>query len=275
MTSPQDLAGQVARKSDQELLTMLTKRNDWPAETINAARAELEKRNVDVTSAVLETARVNTGYAFKDLSGLTKFLKFFLILGAVLGAVAALSGVMQATMLRRSFTVAEGSANDAREKIVGISQAALFLFTVVIFAWWVFRANRNVRALGANGLRVKPGWAVGYFFVPIICLWKPYQAMKELWRASQNPFTWQDIPASQILPGWWTLWIVSNLLARVSASQMTNGKTVDALQIATYVQIAADVLNIGLCLVAIMLVSQICSAQTNAAKGLTTGVDTN
>ena len=255
---------------------MLTKRNDWPAEIINVARAELEKRNVDVTSAVLETARANTGYAFKDLSGLTKFLKFFLILGAVLGAVAVLSGVMQETLLRRSYTEAEGNANDARESIVKISQVALLLFTAVIFGWWIFRANRNVRALGANGLKIAPGWAVGCFFVPIICLWKPYQAMKELWRASQNPFTWQDIPASRILPGWWTLWIVY-WLAWVSASEMinVNGKTIDALQTATYVQIASDVLNIGLCLVAIILVSQICSAQTNAAKGLTTGVDTN
>jgi hypothetical protein len=264
MDAPQNLVEQIAGKSDEELLAMLAKQDDWSPEAINAARAELDKRNIDITQSIRPAIQTNTNYTYRDLSGLTKFLKILLILGAAIAGIAVLSGIMQVALLSRSYSEAEGSANDVREQVVGLVQVAVFLFTVVIFGRWIFRANQNVRALGANGLMVTPGWAVGYFFIPIICLWKPYQAMKELWRASQNPSAWQNVSASQILPGWWTLWIVTNLFGRASASEMKNAHTIDALQTATYTQIVSDVTDIGLCVVAIILVSQICSAQTKA-----------
>ena len=34
---------------------------------------------------------------------------------------------------------------------------------------------------GAQGMQVSPAWAVGGFFVPIIHLFLPYQAVKEIW----------------------------------------------------------------------------------------------
>ena len=70
--------------------------------------------------------------------------------------------------------------------------------------------------------------------------------------------------ASQILPGWWTLWIVSNLLERASASEMGKAHTVFELQAATYAQILSDTVDVGLCAIALILVSQIYSAQTKA-----------
>jgi hypothetical protein len=208
----------------------------------------------------------STGNTFQDLSGLTKFLKVLLILGAVVGAVAVISGIMQAALLNRSYTGAEGSNNDSREKMVALIQVGLYLLTVVVFGRWIFCANQNVRALGAKGLMVTPGWAVGYFFVPIVCLWKPYQAMKELWRASQNPVAWQSITSSQILPGWWTLWIVYMLFSRASTSEIKNAHTILDLQTGTYTQIASDVINIGLCVIAMILVSQIWSAQKKVVR---------
>ena len=32
-----------------------------------------------------------------------------------------------------------------------------------------------------------PGWSVGWFFVPIMNPWKPFQAMREIWQASAEP----------------------------------------------------------------------------------------
>ncbi|HZF01484.1 MAG TPA: DUF4328 domain-containing protein [Methylomirabilota bacterium] len=264
METSQNLAAQMAEKGDEELLAMLAKQDDWSPLAIDAARAELDKRNVDVTQSIRPAIHTTTNYVFRDLSGLTKFLKVLLILGAIVGAIAVLSGLMQVALLGHSYTQAEGSSNDTREEAVALVQVALYLFTVVIFGRWIFRANRNVRALGANDLTETPGWAVGYFFVPIVCLWKPYQAMKELWRASQNPSAWRNMPASQILPGWWTLWIVSNLLTRASASEMGKAHTVFELQAATYAQILSDTVDVGLCAIALILVSQIYSAQTKA-----------
>jgi hypothetical protein len=203
---------------------------------------------------------------FQDLSRLTTILKTLLILGAVVGVIAVVSGIMQAILLNQSFTVAEGKDNDTRQQIVGYIQVGLYLVTVVVFGRWIYLANQNVCALGAKNLTVTPGWAVGYFFIPIVCLWKPYQAMKELWRASQNPAAWQSITASQILPGWWTLWIAYMLFARASASELKNAHAILDFQTGTYTQIASDVINIGLCIIAMALVSQIWSAQKKVVR---------
>jgi Domain of unknown function (DUF4328) len=32
-----------------------------------------------------------------------------------------------------------------------------------------------------------PGWAVGFYFIPVVALWKPFLAMKEIWSASEAP----------------------------------------------------------------------------------------
>jgi hypothetical protein len=48
MTTPKDLAGQIAQKTDDELLAMFRSAHDWTAEALAAAKSELQERNVDM-----------------------------------------------------------------------------------------------------------------------------------------------------------------------------------------------------------------------------------
>ncbi len=205
---------------------------------------------------------MNANYTFREINGLTKFLKLLLGLGVAMAVVSLLSSSMQLELLSRdSFSEAEGQSNDSREQIIGLFQVALFLFTAVIFGCWIVRANKNVRALGADGLRITPGWAVGYFFVPVSNLWRPYQAMRDLWQASHHPTSWATTAATSILPVWWTLWILSGFLGQMSFRASMAAKGLEDLQAVTYVQIVSLVVDIPLCLVAKALVTQIASAQ--------------
>lgn len=89
-------------------------------------------------------------------------------------------------------------------------QLAVYLPTMVLVLMWTYRANYNVRQLGARGLRFSPAGSIGWHFVPILFLWRPYQAMKEIWQASVNPLDWHpDRPVPPFLPLWWTFWLVS------------------------------------------------------------------
>ena len=204
---------------------------------------------------------MSANYTFREIVGLTKFLKVLLGLGVMMAVVSLLSSLMQAELLHRSsFSEAEGQANDSRERIIGLFQLALYLFTAIIFGRWIVRANKNVRALGADGLRITPGWAVGYFFVPIVNLWRPYQAMKDLWRASHDPASWATTAAGSILPAWWTLWLLSCFLGQMSFRATMAAKGLEGLQAATYLQIVSQAVDIPLCLVAIALVTQIANA---------------
>jgi len=89
-----------------------------------------------------------------------------------------------------------------------LAQMAIGLTTVILVLSWIYRANHNARQLGAADMRFTPGWAVGWYFIPIAWFWKPYQAMTELWRASVNPSDWGAVPVSPLLRWWWGLWIV-------------------------------------------------------------------
>ena len=65
-------------------------------------------------------------------------------------------------------------------------------------AWcvWQHRAHANLWAFARSGLRFTPGWAVGWWFVPIASLWKPFEAVRELWKASDpgsDPLSWRSV----------------------------------------------------------------------------------
>ena len=100
--------------------------------------------------------------------------------------------------------------------------------TVVAFLMWMHRASRNLRALGAYGQRFSPGWAVGWWFIPIMFFFRPYQAMVEIWRGSasrvlgESDLDWKGRPVSLLLGWWWGLWIASNLLGLVWAFSAAN-----------------------------------------------------
>ena len=209
---------------------------------------------------------MNSSYTFRDIVGLTTFLKVLLGLGVAMALVSMLSSYMQADLISRgNYTEAEAKANNFREQVVSLSVFALRLLTIIVFGVWIVRANKNVRALGADGLRITPGWAVGYFFAPILNLWRPYQAMKDLWRASQNPISSRDTRAGLILPTWWAFWLLAAIVGQISFRMSWSAASPEDFKNASYAEIVSGALDIPLCLSAMVLVSQIASAQTKHA----------
>ena len=128
---------------------------------------------------------------------------------------------------------------------------------IVVFCVWIHRANYNARQLGAADMTFTPGWAVGWYFIPIANLWKPYQAMKEIWKASANPAHWQDQPRGSILPAWWTFFLISNFLGNASFRLSLRATTLSELITASSISIANDVVDIIASLIALGLVRQI------------------
>lgn len=63
---------------------------------------------------------------------------------------------------------------------VALLQLLVIIATGVVFLMWIYRANLNVRGFGAADMKFTPGWSVGWYFIPIMNLVRPYQAMKEI-----------------------------------------------------------------------------------------------
>lgn len=201
-----------------------------------------------------------------SLGGRTKALVVLLILGIITAVVTLGSAWLQYELLGRDYTEKEADANDSRQQVVGLAQTLLRLATVVVFGMWIYRANNNVRALGARDLRYTPGWAVGWFFVPILNLWKPYQAMSDLWRASRRPADWMRTSAGPILGLWWALWLASNIAGNISFRAGLRAKTVEEIRAVTVIDMISEGLDVPLCLIAIALVTQITGFQKEAAE---------
>ena len=111
----------------------------------------------------------------------------------------------------------EAEAHDNRQEAILVVWVVLSIATAAAFLVWIYRAHKNLPALGAKNLQYSPRWAVGWWFVPIMNLARPFQVVTEIWKASDPEVTdghsWRNTPLSPLISSWWTLWILSSIIA--------------------------------------------------------------
>jgi hypothetical protein len=201
-------------------------------------------------------------YVYRSVEGLKVALIIFLTLDLLLNVLSAGSSWMQIELLQRPYTEEEGELNDLREGAIGLIQLAVYVVTAVVFCVWIVRSQKNVWAFGYPQ-EITPGWAVGWFFIPIANLWKPYQAMKALWLSSVP-----NRSHAPLLPIWWTFWILSSAIARVSFKTSMKAETVEELISASQLQLANCAVDVPLTALALGIVINISRAQTATAQQL-------
>lgn len=194
-----------------------------------------------------------------------------------ISTVAIISGFMEYELLANfksgnfvseASAVAAAESNDSRQGTVGVIQFLVFVISGIIILKWIYRANLNARNMGAADMQFSPGWSIGWYFVPIANLWKPYQAMKEIWKASKNPKSWKTESVSSLLAWWWFVWIVSNLIANASFKLAMKAEELNQLIMANVVTIASDVAGIVLSFVFLSIVKQIYEYQNTGKNSI-------
>jgi hypothetical protein len=184
-------------------------------------------------------AKLVTAMFVLDLAGLVMSA---LLLWDSLGIAQALAAGQEVS--QESFAMLERRASE----IAQISWALLMGCTF-LFGLWTYLVARNVAALGGH-LSVAPGWAVGYYFVPILSMWRPYSVMAEVWDASDpDPRAATYAPRSHaLLLFWWIVWLTSawvDLLA--FRSRAPEDARAWAAQIGTgFVYVAVEALAVAL-----------------------------
>jgi hypothetical protein len=119
---------------------------------------------------------------------------------------------------------------------------------------WFYRAYWNLPALGARSLNYSPGWAVGYFFIPILNLFRPYQVAREIDYYS-NP---SSAPQSALLiPVWWIWELVDWITTRVFIYEITNAVGLEETRYANQVAIVASAVGIVAFLLLMLLIRRI------------------
>lgn len=204
----------------------------------------------------------------KDPLGLTQTLKVMLWIH--LGTVVVSLGLdfMQLNLARSgSVTLESAEANDFRQMIMGLIYLAVYIATAIIFMKWIYRANLNCRGFGATDMKDTPGWSIGWYFIPIMNLFRPFQAMKEIWMVSADPVNWRTQKTGALLGWWWALWLLSNFLGQAVFRMSMEVDSLESLERMTIVSIVHYLVAIPLAFVAISLVSTIIGLQTKLIKG--------
>jgi hypothetical protein len=155
------------------------------------------------------------------------------------------------------------NASDSRQHYIAFFELASYIISAIFVLKWIHRANHNARQLGAECMAFTPGWAVGWYFIPILNIWKPYQAMKEIWKASSNPQSWnsQSVRVSLLLPLWWGLWIISNVFGNISFRMGVNAKTLNEFIDSNIARQFSEITFIPLCIVLSVIIRKIYEMQ--------------
>jgi len=112
---------------------------------------------------------------------------------------------------------------------MGISVVVSFILFVVaatLSGIWIYRMTTVKRVL-AYGPSMTPGWAVGWFFIPVANLFKPFDGIREAWQVASGGEGRAAVPTPALLRIWWALWlawtILNNVIARIENALIETG----------------------------------------------------
>jgi hypothetical protein len=215
------------------------------------------------------TERDRTKEPFDDPTGLTRTTQWSLyILGALVLASIA-TALFERNLLTRTLA-GEGvlelaEMSDTVMTGLAFAVVAAWIFSAVYSLRFIYRANLNAQRLGAD-LEYSPGWAVGYYFIPILNIWKPYQAMREIWQASESPRNWQRMDRPGLLPAWWALWLLAGFIDNAAARlALRGGDDLDGLLTTNAVSIVSDLVWVPLIILFYILITRIYRMQMEHA----------
>ncbi|MGD9562132.1 MAG: DUF4328 domain-containing protein [Pyrinomonadaceae bacterium] len=151
--------------------------------------------------------------------------------------------------------------------ILALLQFPVYVATIVAFLVWLNRSYKNLHSLRPSHLEFSSGWAVGYWFIPVLMLWKPFQIVREVWWES-DPVIPEDqlfLTASlhnapTYMGFWWAFWLISNVANNI-ASRMFDLEGTRYVAVAGIAFIAAAILTIVAAALAIAVVRDITRRQ--------------
>jgi hypothetical protein len=181
-----------------------------------------------------------------------------------LGIVNLISSYMQYDLLQTAanggfISVTAAKANDTRVQICSIIYLIAYIVSGITFIMWFRRAYFNLHQK-VNYLAHSEGWAAGSWFVPIICLYRPYQIMKEIYVETKELFIKKGFSekvdySTNYLGWWWTLWLISAFIGNLSWFVFRNAdNSIDKFITITVVQMIVNVLGIPLALITIKII---------------------
>ncbi len=163
---------------------------------------------------------------------------------------------MQISLLNSYFVYSEFSddvfsvladKNDTRILIIDSIYGLLLVSSIFIIGRWIYLSAKINQLLEIKDLKFTPGWCIGWYFIPIANLFKPYQALKEIYKASFNKKDWENEKIPTSFGAWWTTWITFNFFSNASMRmwfRLGEDMTYEDMNTMSYLDICSDFLQI-------------------------------
>ena len=154
---------------------------------------------------------------------------------------------------------AMANANDMRERILGIISAIAYAVSIITIIMWFRRAYYNLHQKVDN-LEHSDGWAAGGWFVPIACLYIPYQIMKEIYVETKELFERKGLSekvsyTTKYVGWWWTFWIITTFVGNfILRYALKDANTVDDYITLTVAQMISSILEIPSALLTVKVI---------------------
>ena len=145
---------------------------------------------------------------------------------------------------------AMATANDLRESIVSFFSGAANITWIVLMMMWFYRAYANLQTRVSYPLSYTPGMVVGNFYIPIVCLYRPYKTMKEMFVDTRELFVKDGLSEHTALTTswlglWWAFWLISGYVANlVLRASFRDIDTITGYVSLTQAEIVLEILNI-------------------------------
>lgn len=127
--------------------------------------------------------------------------------------------------------------------VAALAYLLTYLVSAFLVLMWYLRSVRNAHAL-SNGVETSPKWAIWWFIIPLVSLWKPYSMTSELWRSSRQPDGWKSLPDPALLRWWWGAVLVGGMVINVSAGLSRTAETAGQIAISDSILIGGYALQI-------------------------------
>jgi hypothetical protein len=157
-------------------------------------------------------------------------------------------------------TATDASANDGRERLIGIVSLLLFIGSAICWLMWQHRAYANLRFIGSRDTEHTPGWSVGYWFIPFVNLFRPYQITSEIYRRSEiqngrDPIG--GLSGPPLIGAWWFVYLAWGATLRFYTIIVKDAKTLPTLITATNIELTAHVVGLVAAILAIQVIRSI------------------
>ncbi|MGW1404883.1 DUF4328 domain-containing protein [Streptomyces sp. NPDC002403] len=135
-------------------------------------------------------------------------------------------------------------------------QTLVGLAIVVVFIIWFRRVRLNAEVFDPGVQPMRPGWAVGAWFIPIANWVLPRRIASGIWTASARTGTdgsRRTVPAT-VMNLWWGAWVCSQIIAQYTARRYWAAEQPQEILDTTFLLVATDAVDIAAAVLAILFV---------------------